>query len=161
LPTVPPGFKRDDLRSRYDVSVIKEDDWHSYSGRRTSDFLTKQLALLGPSASRLLNAGAGVYGNTTGQSDEVSVDLFSTPLKGRENAVCASVEKLPFSDGSFSCVLCVGEVLAYCDPAAALPDKCLGQHSTGQPPDPFDQSALTPFFVPIIPSYVLYGSPDR
>jgi SAM-dependent methyltransferase len=118
---VPPGFRRDDLRKRYDVSVIKEDDWHSYSGRRTSEFLTKQLALLGPSANRLLNAGAGVYGNTTGQSDEVSVDLFSTPMKGRENAVCASIERLPFSNGSFSCVLlCVGEVLAYCDPAAAF-----------------------------------------
>jgi hypothetical protein len=100
----PPGFKRDDLRNRYDVSTIKEDDWHSYSGRKTSEFLTEQLALLGPSAKRLLNAGGGVYGNTTGQSDEVSVDLFSTPTKGRKNAVCASVEMLPFSDDSFSCV---------------------------------------------------------
>jgi hypothetical protein len=118
--TVPPGFKRDDLRNRYDVSAIEEDDWHTYSGRRTSEFLTKQLALLGASANRLLNAGAGVYGNTTGQSSEISVDLFSTPMKGRKNAVCASIEKLPFSDGSFSCVLCVGEVLAYCDPAAAF-----------------------------------------
>ncbi|MGQ0681864.1 methyltransferase domain-containing protein [Bradyrhizobium sp.] len=118
--TVPPGFKRDDLRSRYDVATIEEDDWHSYSGRRTSEFLTKQLSLLGPSASRLLNAGAGVYGNTTGQSSEISVDLFSTPIKGRKNAVCASVERLPFSDAYFSCVLCVGEVLAYCDPAAAF-----------------------------------------
>jgi SAM-dependent methyltransferase len=99
---------------------MKEDDWHSYSGRRTSEFLMKQLALLGPSAKRLLNAGAGVYGNTTGKPDEVSIDLFSTPMKGRENAVCASVERLPFSDGCFSCVLCVGEVLAYCDPAAAF-----------------------------------------
>jgi hypothetical protein len=108
---VPPGFKRDDLRSRYDVSAIAEDDWHSYSGRKTSEFLAKRLALLGPSANRLLNAGAGVYGNATGESSEVSVDLFSTPMKGRRNAICASVERLPFRDGSFSCVLCVGEVL--------------------------------------------------
>jgi SAM-dependent methyltransferase len=120
LLAVPPGFNRDDLKSRYDVSEIKEDDWHSYSGKRTSEFLTRQLATLGPSANRLLNAGAGIYGNTTGQPNEVSVDLFPTPMKGRKNAVCASVERLPFSDGAFSCVLCVGEVLAYCDPAAAI-----------------------------------------
>jgi SAM-dependent methyltransferase len=117
---VPPGFKRDDLRSRYDVSKLEEDEWHSYSGKRTSEFLSKQLAMLGPSAGRVLNAGAGVYGNTTGQSYEVSVDLFPTPMKGRGNAVCASIERLPFSDGSFNCVLCVGEVLAYCDPASAI-----------------------------------------
>jgi SAM-dependent methyltransferase len=117
---VHPGFKRDDLRNRYDVSIIKEDDWHSYAGRKTSEFLTKHLAQLEPSAKRLLNAGAGVYGNSTGQSGEVSVDLFSTPIKGRTNAVCASVEMLPFSDDFFNCVLCVGEVIAYCDPAAAF-----------------------------------------
>jgi len=80
----------------------------------------QRLALLGPTANRLLNAGAGVYGNTTGESSEVSVDLFSTPMKGRRNAVCANVERLPFRDGSFNCVLCVGEVLAYCDPSAAF-----------------------------------------
>jgi SAM-dependent methyltransferase len=117
---VPPGFKRDDLRTRYDVSAIAEDDWHSYSGKKTSEFLARRLALLGPSTNRLLNAGAGVYGNATGESSEVSVDLFATPMLGRRNAVCASVERLPFCNGSFSCVLCVGEVLAYCDPAAAF-----------------------------------------
>ncbi|WP_408918106.1 methyltransferase domain-containing protein [Bradyrhizobium arachidis] len=41
-------------------------------------------------------------------------------MKGRKNAVCASVEHLPFGEAVFECVVCVGEVLSYCDPAAAL-----------------------------------------
>ena len=44
----------------------------------------------------------------------------SHPLFGRKHAVCGSIERLPFHDAAFGCIVCVGEVLAYCDPAASL-----------------------------------------
>lgn len=114
------GISRYDLKCRYDVSRIDEDEWHSYSGKRTLQFLSEQLAAVAAPERWLLNAGAGVYGDVGRPCHEVSVDLFQTPLNGRENAVCANVERLPFRDGSFHIVICVGEVLAYCDPSAAL-----------------------------------------
>jgi ubiquinone/menaquinone biosynthesis C-methylase UbiE len=38
----------------------------------------------------------------------------------REYSVCTSVERLPFRENSMGAIVCVGEVLAYCDPAAAI-----------------------------------------
>lgn len=115
-----PGFRRDELRSRYDISAINEDEWHEYSGGKTAEFITRYLTGTGAKNKLLLNAGAGVYEVRADSWREVSVDLFSTPLQNRQYGVCASVESLPFQDATFGAVVCVGEVLAYCDPAAAI-----------------------------------------
>jgi ubiquinone/menaquinone biosynthesis C-methylase UbiE len=50
----------------------------------------------------------------------MSVDLFETPLRGRPDAICGNIESLPFESGSFGAIVCVGEVLGYCDPRHAL-----------------------------------------
>src|SRR5208337_3242994 len=42
------------------------------------------------------------------------------PIRDRKYALCASVEALPFRSSTFGAIVCVGEVLAYCDPAAAI-----------------------------------------
>lgn len=52
--------------------------------------------------------------------DEVDLDLFETPLSGRPNAVCGNVHSLPFQANCFGAIVCVGEVLGYCDPATVL-----------------------------------------
>jgi ubiquinone/menaquinone biosynthesis C-methylase UbiE len=52
--------------------------------------------------------------------DEISVDLFTTPLRSQKLSVCANIQVLPFKADTFGCVVCVGEVLAYCDPAQAI-----------------------------------------
>lgn len=115
-----PRFKREELKNRYDVSVINEDDWHSYSGMKTSEFVAHHLALCESSSNWLLNAGSGVYQIQTSVWKEVSVDLFTLPIRNRPYAVCANIEGLPFPDGTFGAIVCVGEVLAYCDPAATI-----------------------------------------
>jgi SAM-dependent methyltransferase len=51
---------------------------------------------------------------------EIAVDLFEAPLQTHREGVCASILDLPFRDATFGTVVCVGEVLAYCDPASAL-----------------------------------------
>lgn len=114
------GFKREELRSRYDVSSIEEDAWHAYTGSKTSELLSRLISEIDSPSLRLLNAGAGIYSLQTSNCDEYFVDLFSSPIAGRKNAVCGSIELLPFRDEAFGCIVCVGEVLSYCDPAIAL-----------------------------------------
>jgi SAM-dependent methyltransferase len=117
---VKPGFNRLDLKPRYDVPDICEDGWHTYSGQKTNAFVRQQVSLLRTKSHRLLNAGAGCYQLQLPMWEEFSVDLFTAPLGKRERSICASVELLPFVSNAFDCVICVGEVLAYCDPARAI-----------------------------------------
>jgi len=114
------GFKREELLRRYNVASIREDAWHTYSGRKTLAFVTKQLPNRASPSAWLMNAGAGVYGLHLFDWKEVPVDLFTAPILKRERAVCASIERLPFKAQTFGAIVCVGEVLAYCDPALAI-----------------------------------------
>jgi SAM-dependent methyltransferase len=114
------GFKREELKARYDVESVQEDAWHSYSGERTSQLLSQCLSNPQFHSRLLLNAGSGIYQIGADKWDEISLDLFTTPLIAKPNAVCASIEALPFSNEIFGAVVCVGEVLAYCDPAKAI-----------------------------------------
>jgi SAM-dependent methyltransferase len=82
--------------------------------------VTRALSSCNPPSEWLLNAGAGIYQIGIKRWKEVAVDLFSKPIQAQERAICASIERLPFMSESFGAVVCVGEVLAYCDPAKAL-----------------------------------------
>lgn len=55
-----------------------------------------------------------------GTWQEITLDLFDSPIKNRQYPVCGSVEHLPFYPGSLGAVICVGEVLGYCDPEKTL-----------------------------------------
>jgi SAM-dependent methyltransferase len=98
---------------------MREDEWHAYSGNRTTRIIEAELSAAHYVPSWLLNAGSGIYILRPHEWREVRFDLFSAPIKGGSFSVCGSIEQLPFSDGSFGAIACVGEVLAYCDPAAA------------------------------------------
>jgi SAM-dependent methyltransferase len=117
---VTPGFKRHELRKRYDVVDIHEDRWHAYSGRKTAAILARYLSRGHARSNWLLNAGCGVYEISAVGWKEISVDLFTAPICGRRYSVCANVEQLPFRGSSVGGIVCVGEVLAYCDPATAI-----------------------------------------
>jgi SAM-dependent methyltransferase len=114
------GFKRHELQRRYDVRAIREDEWHAYCGEKTQALVRRHLSSASPSPSLLLNAGSGVYQIAEPPWTEFSLDLFATPLRNRAGAVCATVESLPFRASTFGAGVCVGEVLAYCDPARAI-----------------------------------------
>ena len=115
-----PGFKRAELKSRYDVPLVNEDAWHAHSGSMTGRIVRNQLGQLTITPRRLLNAGAGCYELTFPFWSEVLVDIFPTPLRKRDQSICANIEMLPFASSMFGCAVCVGEVLAYCDPALAI-----------------------------------------
>jgi SAM-dependent methyltransferase len=117
---VTPGFQREQLTSRYDVATISEDEWHLYSEAWTRDTVAGLLP--GPPLNNnwLLNAGAGVYDISENGWRTVSLDLFAEPIRRHRFPICGNIEQLPFGSDSFAAVVCVGEVLAYCDPAKAL-----------------------------------------
>ena len=48
------------------------------------------------------------------------VDIANKKLENIENAVIASIEKMPFDDLFFDNILCVGSVLNYCDALTAI-----------------------------------------
>jgi SAM-dependent methyltransferase len=99
--------------------VLCEDEWHAYSGQRTSEIVLRYLKEAEP-PKLLLNAGAGVHKLDLPGWDEIALDLFPNPLRNHRSSVCASVEAMPFDDAKFDAVVCVGEVLGYCDPARAI-----------------------------------------
>ena len=99
---------------------VREDAWHAYSGHKTATFVADNLPLTAFLSGLLLNAGAGIYDLRVGNWKEIPIDIFDAPIMGRARAVCASVERLPFQTGTFAGIVCVGEVLGYCDPAMAI-----------------------------------------
>jgi SAM-dependent methyltransferase len=115
-----PGFQPRELAPRYNVERFSEDAWHTYSGEKTATLLSQHLAPQDGVPRRLLNAGAGVYELNLPGWTEILVDLFDAPIRGRPHSIRASIEELPFEAHTFGAVVCVGEVLGYCDPARAI-----------------------------------------
>lgn len=115
-----PGFERNFLKSRYDVRSIREDEWHLHTGERTAQIIAGALAEAPNECPRVLNAGSGCHQLQTCGWEQVAIDLFASPLTAHSRSVCATVENLPFPPECFGAVVCVGEVLGYCDPARAL-----------------------------------------
>jgi len=113
-------FSRHDLERRYNVHSMREDEWHAHSGRVTACLVRGHLETARSPSILLLNAGAGVYEFPHQRWHEIALDLFIKPIKARRNAVCGSIEALPFSPQAFGAVVCVGEVVAYCDPATVF-----------------------------------------
>jgi SAM-dependent methyltransferase len=113
-------FYRQDLKARYDVSSFDEDDWHDYAGKKTLEVLKRCLMKEFGTGEWLLNAGSGVYKLDIAGWLEVSIDFFFKPLKGRSSSICGDIHRLPFRSNTFGAVVCVGEVLGYCDPAQVI-----------------------------------------
>ena len=116
----PIGFRKEQLRNRYDVGAFHEDSWHSYCGERTRKILSHVLSHSTVKSRSLLNAGSGVYRVDEPDWEEIRVDLFEAPLGNCGNAICASIEALPIAEKAIGAVVCVGEVLGYCDPQLAF-----------------------------------------
>lgn len=108
------------MARRYDVPEFGEDEWHKHCGERTRLLIARWLPAPGPEWRMMLNAGPGVYDVEAAGYEQYLLDLFTLPLKGRPQAVCGRIEQMPFTDGAFDVVVCVGEVIAYCDPARAF-----------------------------------------
>ena len=55
-----PGFSRDDLRARYDVPALDEDEWHTFGDAQRRLIVQGALGQIGDGETWFLNAGAGL-----------------------------------------------------------------------------------------------------
>lgn len=94
----------------------KDDQWHQWSRNQIADYLCRFQFHL---QDIILNAGSA--GNDYGIiCNMFHVDIAEEKLKGIQNAVIASIESLPFSNGMFNSIICVGSVINYCDANAVI-----------------------------------------
>lgn len=94
-----------------------QDPWHDYSKAVISSYINHKDIF---ENSIVLNAGSA--GNSYGIKCHLMyhVDIADEKIKNIENAVIASIEKLPFENLFFDNILCVGSVLNYCDALTAI-----------------------------------------
>lgn len=93
------------------------DPWHDYSQEVISSFINQKDIF---NNTIVLNAGSA--GNSYGIKchSMYHVDIANEKIKNIDNAVVASIEKMPFDNLFFDNILCVGSVLNYCDALTAL-----------------------------------------
>lgn len=93
------------------------DPWHEYSQEVIISYIKHKDIFKN---SIVLNAGSA--GNSYGIKCHTMyhVDIANKKLENVDNAVIASIEKMPFGDSFFDNILCVGSVLNYCDALTAL-----------------------------------------
>lgn len=95
----------------------EHDPWHDYSQTVITSYIKHKDIFKN---TIVLNAGSA------GNSYDIQchlmyhVDIADEKLKNVDNAVIASIEKLPFENSFFDNILCVGSVLNYCDAVAAI-----------------------------------------
>jgi SAM-dependent methyltransferase len=120
------GLERRDVKSRaqttYDSTFDvwpESDTWSSYTKR----ILSRVVHELGISPnSAVLNAGCG--GNDYGIAQKgaicVNLDLSFEQCRNMRHSIVADVEEIPLANNWFDFVLCVGAVMNYCEPYAAV-----------------------------------------
>lgn len=113
-------LEQEKIKSFYNnVSNVwgNHDPWHDYSQKVITSYINHKDIFRN---SIVLNAGSA--GNSYGIECQLMyhVDIADEKLKNIDNAVIASIEKMPFNNLFFDNILCVGSVLNYCDALAAL-----------------------------------------
>lgn len=105
------------VRRRYNsISNIwpVSDVWH-YETRKGLDKALKHFnkKCLLPTRGKMLDVGSGGENYFPDWECRYQIDIAENLLKGHSNAICASIENIPFNDSEFDFVICVGSVLNY------------------------------------------------
>ena len=106
---------QEEIRKFYDeiTDVWDPDDvWHQYSKHKIEYFIARLKFL---ENGRILNAGSGGNEYNICNDQIFHVDIAAEKIKHKKNNLVANIENLPFGDGSFSNIICVGSVINYCD----------------------------------------------
>lgn len=96
----------------------QDNSWYDFTHLQILEFIYKYNRLFNTD-DKVLNAGSGgtVY-NIRGNM--YHVDLATNLIKHLPNAYTSSIEKMPFPDGFFNSVICVGSVINYCNAMTAI-----------------------------------------
>jgi len=96
------------------------DLWFTYTHKYLCGYLDREIPPLNiRDTTKILNAGSD--GNTYGIGGEhYHVDICWKNIAHLEHALEASIEEMPYADGSFDGCICMGSVINYCDAKKAL-----------------------------------------
>ena len=84
-------------------------NWYNYTKRKIKLFINKYIL-----EGYILNAGSG--GNTYGLNNKMChVDIVKKNICKYDDYVVANIEKLPFENSIFDSIICVGDVINYCE----------------------------------------------
>ncbi len=110
---------REKYNSRPEIWLAR-DIWHRHNYESLSSIVQRVLDASAGNQSYILNLGSG--GTTYGvrSPHHFQLDLADRRLPRNGCSVVGNAETLPFAAESADIVLCVGEVLNYCDALAAL-----------------------------------------
>jgi SAM-dependent methyltransferase len=95
------------------------DIWHHYTSIRLQREIQEVTRHLDLRDKHVLNLGSGGNSYQLNAKTIVDVDIVDTKIARCPMPIVADAQELPFRDGSFDFVLCVGSVLNYCDAIAA------------------------------------------
>lgn len=100
-----------ELYNRMGCIWRNNDDWHYYTKTQIDKFIKRYARTT--ANSLVLNAGSG--GTKYDYTDGIftHLDIAEKRIESLPNHIIASVEKIPVSDNTFDCVICVGSVLNY------------------------------------------------
>ena len=89
----------------------ESDVWHTYTYQYMCAYLKREVPPLHiRDTTKILNAGSG--GNTYGiGGEQYHVDICWKNIAHLEHALEASIEELPYADGSFDGCICMGSVI--------------------------------------------------
>ncbi len=88
--------------------------WYDYEKKKIKYFINKYIF-----DGYILNAGSG--GNTYGLTNKMChVDIVETNICKYDDYVVANIEQLPFQNLVFDYIICVGDVINYCDAEKAI-----------------------------------------
>lgn len=98
----------------------RPDGWNDYKHEETERFILTTGPKILSNSKRALDAGAGDSVYEWMPSNHISLDRYESQLSQKEHAVVSDLELMPFRDGCFDIVICIGSVLNYVSAAEAL-----------------------------------------
>lgn len=117
------GLDKSRVRTSYsELSEIwpTSDRWHRHTSAALQRAVRRRLAGEIMAGELVLDVGAGDSDYGLEGALVVRSDLSEKFLHPETLGVVADAERLPFADGVFDHVICVGSVVNYCDPLAVI-----------------------------------------
>lgn len=91
------------------------DKWHTYNQQQIVNSLKHAGLLSIPNESKILNAGSGGSAYSMNESNMYHVDLAASKIINKKHCHVGNIESLPYDNCFFDVIICVGEVVNYCD----------------------------------------------
>jgi len=98
---------------------LESDRWNQHKRKRIERFILDNVVMQ-QERGAALDVGSGNFVYAWMPGDVVSADRFPEQVAGKRRAVVCDIEMLPFKDGSFDLIFCIGSVLNYVSAFEAL-----------------------------------------